>query len=137
MKVTVYVKREDLVKLYNFLNNGEVLDICWAERTYLDFIQVHLDYKDYLDLLNISAKLEETPVEEVLEEEITFWELPAEDLKIFNVKGLFSLQQLTESFLAGSTYLANLQAQEKNVVFTKPVDFKTWFDINILQNATT
>jgi hypothetical protein len=136
MIVSVYVKREDLVKLEDFLTKGSILDICWSERMYLDHIQVNLEYSDYMRLLEISSKMEEAPEEPEIEEDVNFWSLPEEELAIFNEKGLFSFQQMTAAFLAGSTYFNSLQEQEAGNVFSKPLDFKTWFESHVLRNST-
>jgi len=137
MIIAIYVKREDLIKLGNFLERGEILDICWSERMFIDYVQVNLNYPDYLRLLEISDKLEQEPVEEVVEEEVNFWNLDEENLKVFNEKGLYSLQQMKDSFLAGSTYFDSLQSKERGEVFTEPVDFKTWFEKDVLRITTT
>lgn len=138
MKIILYVKKEDLVKLANFLTSGEILDICWSERMFMDFVQVSLDYTDYIKLLDISDKIENEPeVESDVEEDVTFWSLLPENLKVFNEKGLFSFEQLKESFLSGCEYYNCLLEREHGNVFKKPIDFITWYDLKILKNENS
>ena len=136
MRVTLYIKKEDLEKLAAFLQKGEILDICWAERSFMDFVQVTLDYTEYLSLIEISAKMEEESEEPIMSEEtINFLDMPPEDLVIFNLKGLYSLQQLQQSFEAGSAYRNAVHEEELGNVFKEPLDFKNWFDKHILKHA--
>lgn len=131
MKITLFVKRDDLSKLSAFLERGEVLDICWSERMFLDHIQVTLDYTDYVRLVEISSKLIDEPDQSEEPQEIDFWSLPEEELLVFNEKGLFSLNQMQSAFLAGSAYYASLQAEQDGEVFSKPVNFQEWFESSV------
>lgn len=133
MRIILYVESVELLR--DFLEKRSENNVTWSIVPYLNFIQVSLECEEYETLIKVSEPKidEETQGEIKNDEDVNFWNMPEEDLKEFNKRGLFSLEQLKNSFVAGTDYVLNLKLEIDEEIHKKPKMFEEWYEDNIKQ----
>jgi predicted RNA-binding protein associated with RNAse of E/G family len=140
MTVSILIFKEDIKKLEDFLITGNLEEIYWTDRTFFpipDYLLINLNIGDYYKLVEVSLKIKneenviesEDIIEDINTEDNTdFKNLDIETLEIFNLKGLYSKNQLELAFKAGIEHLENLILQKSEQPFKNNTDFNSWYE---------